>query len=312
MPRSCRTCSCTIPTVDSPTFHPGASFLCLAVLLLWIGGANAYSAAAAAGPAAATTKFFQHTLVESAEQLDKQQQPRHHGNECSGPVPPPHLFRIPAPGGDVCLVVDEKKNYFAMRDCFPPFGVPVSQTGVVDSQVDAIGDSLFGTRFNLKDGTVRGPWCPGGGTAGPLLLRLARHRRHRLFNQCIGVAQIINRLTHHLFSISKQRRARGSWATYFRPPSSPNANEKTTTTLEVLAVTEQPDGSLTVALPRCPSVLAPGGGGDPVAKGGFVAAVAARATVQEGVNPTEVGFEPSPKQNASTLAAKCDLEGYDF
>ncbi|CAM9599692.1 unnamed protein product [Ectocarpus sp. 8 AP-2014] len=314
MPRPCRACSRATPTTDSPTFHPGASLLCLAVLLLWIGGACAFSVAAAAGPAGATTEFFEHTLVESTDQLEQQQQqPYHHGSECSGPVPPPHLFRIPAPGGDVCLVVDEKKSYYAMRDCFPPFGVPVSQTGVVDSQVDAIGDSLFGTRFNLKDGTVRGPWCPGGGTAGPLLLRLARHRRHRLFNLRIGVARSINRLTHNLFFFSKQRRAKGSWATHFRPPSSPNANEKrtTTTTLEVLTVTEQPDGSLTVALPRCPSILTPGGDGESAAKGGFVAAVEAGATVQEGDNPTEVDFEPSPKQNASTLAAKCDLEGYD-
>ncbi|CAN0102516.1 unnamed protein product [Ectocarpus sp. 12 AP-2014] len=287
MPRSCRTCSRATPTTDSPTFHPGASLLCLVVLLLRIGGACAFSAAAAAGPADATTEFFQHTLVESTNQL---QQQHHHSDECSGPVPPPHLFRIPAPGGDVCLVVDEKRSYYAMRDCFPPFGVPVSQTGVVDSQVDAVGDSLFGTRFNLKDGTVRGPWCPGGCTAGPLLLRLARHRRHRLFNLCISIARSINRLTHHVFRFSKQRRARSSWATYFRPPSSPNFNEKTTpTTLEVLTVTEQPDGSLTVALPRCPPALAPGGNGNSAANEG-----------------------PSLKRNASTLAAKCDLEGYDF
>lgn len=67
-----------------------------------------------------------------------------------------------------------------------------------------------------------------------------------------------------------------------------------------------------MALPRCPSVLAPGGDGDSAAKGGVVAAVAAGATVQEGDNPTEVDFEPSPKQNASALAAKCHLEGYIF
>lgn len=180
-------------------------------------------------------------------------------------------------------------------------------------QVDAIGDGLFGTRFNLKDGTVRGPWCPGGGTAGPLLLRLARHRRHRLFNLRIGVALSINRLTHRLFFFSKQRRPRGDWATYFRPPSSPNSNEKTTTTttLEVLTVTEQPDGSLTVALPRCPSAFASGGEGDSAAKGGVVAVVEAGATVEEGDNLTKVDLEPSPTHNASTLAAKCDLEGYD-
>ncbi|CAB1104398.1 unnamed protein product [Ectocarpus sp. CCAP 1310/34] len=292
MPRSCRTCPRAAPTTDSPTFHPGASSLCFVILLLWVGGACAFSAAAAAGPAGPTTEFFQYTLVESTDQLEQQQQrqPHHHGNEWFEPVPPPHLFRIPAPGGDVCLVVDENKSYYAMRDCFPPFGVPVSQTGVVDSQVDAIGDSLFGTRFNLEDGTVRGPWCPGGGTAGPLLLWLARHRRHRLFTLRIGVARSINHLTHHLFLFSKQRRARGSWATSFRPPSSPNFIEKTTTTtLEVLTVTEQLDGSLTVALPRCSSALAPGGNGNSAANG-----------------------RPSPMHNASTFAAKCDLEGYDF
>lgn len=142
MPRPCRTCSCTTPTVDSPTFHPGASLLRL-VVLLWIGGACAFSAAPAR-PAGATTEFFQHTLVESTDQLEQQQQPRNHGNECSGPVPPPHLFRIAAPGGDICLVVDEKKSYFAMRDRFPPFGLPVSQTGVVDSQVRVVS-GLAGT-----------------------------------------------------------------------------------------------------------------------------------------------------------------------
>ncbi|CAN0453676.1 unnamed protein product, partial [Hapterophycus canaliculatus] len=51
------------------------------------------------------------------------------------PVPPPHLFCLDAPGGDICLIVDENGAYHAVRDKFPPLGVPVSQTGVVDSQV---------------------------------------------------------------------------------------------------------------------------------------------------------------------------------
>lgn len=50
-------------------------------------------------------------------------------------IPPPHLFRVPAPGGDICLIVDEKGGYHAVRDAFPPLGLPVSETGVVDSEV---------------------------------------------------------------------------------------------------------------------------------------------------------------------------------
>lgn len=58
-------------------------------------------------------------------------------------VPPPHLFRIPAPGGDVCLVVDEKGAYHAVRDAFPPLGLPVSSTGVVDTQVGLYTEYLY-------------------------------------------------------------------------------------------------------------------------------------------------------------------------
>lgn len=51
-------------------------------------------------------------------------------------MPPPHLFRLPAPGGDVCLVVDEMGAYHVVRDRFPPLGLPLSETAVVDSQVN--------------------------------------------------------------------------------------------------------------------------------------------------------------------------------
>lgn len=115
-------------------------------------------------------------------------------------------------------------------------------------QVNAIGDSLFGTRFELKDGTVRGPWCPGDGTAGPLLLRLARHRwcpRLALF--VFALSRRISWMMAHLPS-SRRRRRRRKWVSFRRPPSS--FHEHHATALEVLAVTEQPDGSLTVALPR--------------------------------------------------------------
>ena len=113
--------------------------------------------------------------------------------------------------------------------------------------MNAIGDTLFGTRFDLKDGTVRGPWCPGGGTAGPLLLRLARHRRYpRLALFVFAFSLRIGWMAHPPFARGTGRR----WTFFsFRRPSSPSFDVRATA-LEVLEVAEQPDGSLTVALPR--------------------------------------------------------------
>ena len=111
-------------------------------------------------------------------------------------------------------------------------------------KVNAIGDTLFGTRFDLKDGTVRGPWCPGGGTAGPLLLQLARHRRFpRLALFLFSLSRRITWVSQLLFARSRQR-----WIPFRRPSSSSFRGHATA--LEVLEVIKQADGSLSVALPR--------------------------------------------------------------
>ena len=101
------------------------------VLLLRPGSACAFSLPSATTGGANT---FQHRLVEHTDQL---QQRRQHREQDDHPalVPPPHLFCIPAPGGNICLVVDEKGAYHAVRDACPPLGVPLSQIGVVDTQV---------------------------------------------------------------------------------------------------------------------------------------------------------------------------------
>ena len=75
--------------------------------------------------------FFEHRIVDHVDQLQQ-------FDESGGRVLPPHLFRLPAPGGDVCLIVDEKGAYHAVRDVFPPLGLRVSETGVVDTQVKVV------------------------------------------------------------------------------------------------------------------------------------------------------------------------------
>lgn len=58
-----------------------------------------------------------------------------HVDQLQQPIRPPHLFSLPAPGGDICLVVDENGLYHAVRDRFPPLGKPVSESGIVDTEV---------------------------------------------------------------------------------------------------------------------------------------------------------------------------------
>lgn len=70
-----------------------------------------------------SNSFREHHLVDHVDQLNQQ------------PVCPPHLFSLPASGGNICLVVDEKGRYYAVRDSFPPLGLPVSESGIVDTQV---------------------------------------------------------------------------------------------------------------------------------------------------------------------------------
>ncbi|CAM9442684.1 unnamed protein product [Pylaiella littoralis] len=291
-----------------PIKIPAVSYCFL--LLLWSRRGLAFSlptatAAAARGKNNSNNNndgpdFFQHVLVEHTDQLQQRRYHEHHddggsaGDQPTPLVPPPHLFCIPAPGGDICLVVDEQGGYHAVRDVCPPLGVPVSQTGVVDSQVGAIGDSLLGTRFHLNDGTVRGPWCPGGGTAGPLLLRLARHRRYaRLARLLVDPPRRMSWMAQRLSSsLSRQRkRERVETPLLRRPLKFGESNAATAATgLEVFAVTKQPDGSLTVVLPRLPQPLRTATGKCKAGDGGLAATAAATAVVQ----------------------AKRNLAGYDY
>lgn len=120
----------------APSWHITTIPAIAMCLLLLPGGADAFSV-----PVPSNSLLYR--LVDHVDQLQQQQQgPRPAGHGSTGDsssgsevVPPPHLFRIPAPGGDVCLVVDEKGAYHAVRDAFPPLGLPVSSTGVVDTQV---------------------------------------------------------------------------------------------------------------------------------------------------------------------------------
>lgn len=101
--------------------------------------------------------------------------------------------------------------------------------------MNVIGDTLFGTRFNLSDGTVRGPWCPGG-TAGPLL-RIARSLRGPL-----GVRkEWIPFLRRQALLARADEEGSAKDAT--RPPP------KLAAALEVLPITENADGSLEITLP---------------------------------------------------------------
>lgn len=77
-----------------------------------------------AGAAANNEGVFDFKLVDHIDQLDQRQLPRG-----------PHLFSIPAPGGNICLVIDERGAYHALRDSCPPMGTPISDSGVVDTEV---------------------------------------------------------------------------------------------------------------------------------------------------------------------------------
>ena len=121
---------------SAPSWHIAtipATALCL---LCSPGGVGAFSVPVPSNP-------LIYRLVDHVDQLQQVQEGRPAGHGSTGSsgssseicVPPPHLFRIPAPGGDVCLIVDEKGAFHAVRDAFPPLGLPVSSTGVVDTQV---------------------------------------------------------------------------------------------------------------------------------------------------------------------------------
>lgn len=104
------------------------------------------------------------------------------------------------------------------------------------TKVNVIEDMLFGTRFHLSDGSVRGRLCPGG-TAGPLL-RLTRLLR------TISTASMFQRASR-IFERRDKRYPENASA-------SGHANDLNK--LEVLAVRAHTDGSLNITLPPTSSV----------------------------------------------------------
>lgn len=154
---------------SAPLWHISTIPAAIALwLLLLPRGADAFSVPA-------RSNSLQYRLVDHVDQLQQQGRSRPAGDDGSTGsrsndptstsaavgvevvVPPPHLFRIPAPGGDVCLVVDEKGDYHAVRDAFPPLGLPVSETGVVDTQVQTSTLWCIGSHMPHAD-TVPGTW----------------------------------------------------------------------------------------------------------------------------------------------------------
>lgn len=174
---------------------------------------------------------------------------------------------------------------------FPP--VSTVQAGSVEAvclseptslffpQVNAIGDTLFGTRFHLSDGTLRGPWCPGG-TAGPLM-RIARRLSPRLRRTVSDLARWIPS-ARLLFKFPK-----GSSAAVARAVA-----DSPLLTLEVLPLTEQPDGCLTVTLPSFSSATKTGNG-----------RVRRSAHIYKGDRQLE-------KERRTSWVESCGLAGYDF
>lgn len=74
-------------------------------------------------------------LFRLVDHVDQLKQVRQGNDGVPFLLPPPHLFTLPAPGGNICLVIDEKGCYHAVRDAFPPLGLPVSESGIVDTEV---------------------------------------------------------------------------------------------------------------------------------------------------------------------------------
>jgi hypothetical protein len=60
-----------------------------------------------------------------------------HESQLPADLKPPLVFRLPTESslGQVCLVVDAAKQYWAMRDLCPPLGARISSTGLVDTEV---------------------------------------------------------------------------------------------------------------------------------------------------------------------------------
>lgn len=177
--------------------------------------------------------------------------------------------------------------------------------------MNVIGDTLFGTRFNLSDGSVRGPWCPGG-TAGPLL-RIARRLPAPLLlllrNQRIQqpVAPPVPFLRRALL-VARGDADKDSGKEVTRPLPDLTA----TAALEVLPVTENADGSLAVTLPPPPpsarriAVTAVGAGA-----GAASEFMSKREAVEGGDVEVVERDSTQKKKRQLSWVADCDLAGYE-
>ena len=168
--------------------------------------------------------------------------------------------------------------------------------------MSVIGDALFGTRFNLSDGSVRGPWCPGG-TAGPLL-RIARRLRGpllRLRKNWTRVAAPVPFLRRALLVVRRGDKDSTKEAT--RPPP------KLAAALEVLPVTENADGSLAVTLPPPPPP--PPRRADVAAGAGAGAASELRKETDDVEGHVVVAQGSTQKRFQLSWVVDCGLSGYE-
>lgn len=80
----------------------------------------------------------------------------------AGARTPPYAIDILKAGPQqlpVLLVHVKDGRRFALVDRCPPTGHTLCY-GAVDPDILSIEDAAFGTRFDLRTGKVRGPWCP--------------------------------------------------------------------------------------------------------------------------------------------------------
>lgn len=71
-----------------------------------------------------------------------------------------NFFRAGPNDLPILLVQLHDSRQFAFVDWCPPTGHTLCNS-VVDADVLSIEDVVFGTRFDLRTGNVRGQWCPG-------------------------------------------------------------------------------------------------------------------------------------------------------
>lgn len=108
--------------------QPSILLALAAIICSLPGHATGFAAAPSAGSLRRPCRTFEFRLVDHVDQLEQRR-------EDGSTLQPPHLFQIPAPGGTVCLIVDERGSLHAVRDSCPPLGLPISESGIVDTQV---------------------------------------------------------------------------------------------------------------------------------------------------------------------------------